>query len=105
MIAGGRPDGGAAVGTGCAGAAAGVGVCVAAGADADELAGGATTGEATVSVAILPLLAAKGAVAQVPTQRSGAGGAACDVAVVAVSASRARRGRIWRRGRVVTAGC
>ena len=88
--------------TGCAGAAAGVGVCVAAGADADELAGGATTGEATVSVAILPLLAAKGAVAQVPTQWSGAGGAACDVAV---SASRARRGRIWRRRRVVTAGC
>src|ERR1035437_9111499 len=85
MYAGGRPDGEA---TGGAGAGAGVGVCVDGGVGAVELEGGATMGGAAVSVAARPLLAAMGAVAQVPTQWSGGGGAACGVAVIVVKARR-----------------
>src|ERR1017187_2313259 len=103
MYAGGRPDGEA---TGGAGAGAGVGVCVDGGVGAVELEGGATMGGAAVSVAARPLLAAMGAVAQVPTQWSGDGGAACEVAVIVVKARRKiRQGRVGRRGRVVTEVC
>src|ERR1035437_5784660 len=103
MYAGGRPDGEA---TGGAGAGAGVGVCVDGGVGAVELEGGATMGGAAVSVAERPLLAAMGAVAQVPTQWSGDGGAACEVAVIVVKARRKiRQGRVGRRGRVVTEVC
>lgn len=65
-----------AAGAALAAGAAGVGVCVAAGAGVVAPAGGATIGGAACSVAGRPLLAAKGAVPHVPTQCSGAGGAA-----------------------------
>jgi hypothetical protein len=87
-----RRAGFAPVGVPAAGArvtagAAGAGVCVAAGTGAVAPAGGATTGGAPASVAGRPLLAAKGAVPHVPTQCSGAGGAANAEETVKVSAA------------------
>ena len=70
------------------------------------MAGGAATGGAAVRLAASPLLAAMGAVAQLPTQWSGAGGAACEVAAMVVRASsRNTRVRMERVGGVVTAEC
>jgi len=96
---------GAAVcaGAGVGAAAGALGVCVEAGADAVELAGGATMGGAACRAGPGPLLAAMGAAAQVPTQWSGSGGAACAAAVKA--STRSRLGRIRRCERVVTAEC
>ena len=74
------------------------------GVGAVELEGGAMAGGAATSVAARPLLAAMGAVAQVPTQWSGGGGgAACETAGMVLKARRKiRQGRMERRGRVVT---
>lgn len=90
MICGGR-GGLAGVETGAGGGVTlGAGVCVEGGTVAAEVAGGATAGGALTLVAAGPLLAAIGAVAQVPTQWSGGFGAACEAAV-AVKASRTSR--------------
>jgi hypothetical protein len=79
-----------------------VGACADGGTVALELEGGATAGGAATRVAARPLLAAMGAVAQVPTQCSGAGGAALAIVAV-VSASSRRVENEARRMDVVTA--
>lgn len=79
-----------AAGAALAAGAAGVGVCVVAGAGVVAPAGGATMGGAACSVAGRPLFAAKGEVPHVPTQCSGAGGAASADGMVKVRTTSAK---------------